>query len=317
MRGNRVSVVEPASGLLGRVMGLLLDRQLRSGFGGFIDGLETAAKAASDRPGSEPRVVGERPTVMKHLTFVLFALSLLIAGCGAIDTSSDDRAAVTGEWRLIGGELDGAAFPVVPDAAITFLVNADGTFGGRASCNSYGGDYRFDASDFVANEWGITLMGCEQPLMTAEQAFMSVIARRLSLTIDEGQLRMQSEGVNLRFEPIPPVPVADLVGTLWTLDTLFMGDAATSVQGSPTLRLAADGGLTGSTGCRELTGHYVVSGDELQMVELAAAGECPADLARQDRHVISVLEAPRVEIEGNRLRLWGLGGDGLQYRSES
>ena len=51
------------------------------------------------------------------------------------------------------------------------------------------------------------------------------------------------------------------------------------------------------------------------MTELAAEGECPADLQAQDSHVISVLgDGFRASVEGQVLILTSSGGLGLVYR---
>lgn len=83
-----------------------------------------------------------------------------------------------------------------------------------------------------------------------------------------------------------------------------------------TLEFRADGTLSGSTGCRKLTGTYVVKGDEILATELAAEGRCPKDLADQDAHVVTVLgDGFTVAIEGDQLTLMSMGNLGLVYRS--
>ena len=74
--------------------------------------------------------------------------------------------------------------------------------------------------------------------------------------------------------------------------------------------------MEGATGCRELTGTYVVVGDEVQMTNLRADGECPAELADQDAHVIEVLaDGFTAAIDGPRLTLSSRGNIGLSYTS--
>jgi heat shock protein HslJ len=79
--------------------------------------------------------------------------------------------------------------------------------------------------------------------------------------------------------------------------------------------LNADGTLTGSTGCRAITGRYVVNGAEIAFNELSTEGECPADLAGQDAHVIEVLgDGFRAAVDGQVLTLSDANGKGLGYR---
>jgi hypothetical protein len=59
-----------------------------------------------------------------------------------------------------------------------------------------------------------------------------------------------------------------------------------------------------------------VKGDEILAAELAAEGHCPAGLAEQDGHVVTVLgDGFTVAIEGNQLTLTSTGNLGLVYRT--
>jgi heat shock protein HslJ len=117
------------------------------------------------------------------------------------------------------------------------------------------------------------------------------------------------------FELQAPVPAEDLVGTRWQLDTLIRGDTASTVRGDPaTLLLHADGTLEGSTGCRKLTGRYVLHGDQINATDFAADGECPGELFDQDNHIVAVLgDGFRALVDGQRLTLTSDGGIGLGY----
>jgi heat shock protein HslJ len=122
----------------------------------------------------------------------------------------------------------------------------------------------------------------------------------------------------LTYGLLPPVPDADMVDVVWVLDTLISGDAASSVQAEATLELRSDGTLSASTGCRDLVGRYVINGDQVVVTDLAAEGECPAELTSQDGHVVSVLEGEfTVEVDGNRMTLGASGNQGLGYTADA
>lgn len=128
----------------------------------------------------------------------------------------------------------------------------------------------------------------------------------------------------MRFRPAPgscpPEPEGTSTGTRWVLETVVDGPTASSTTGEPaTLELSGGGTLTGSTGCRALTGSFETEGDVVRLTELRAGPEeCPADVEAQDRHVLSVLgDGFRVSVDGARLTLTGSGGRGLVYRAES
>ena len=84
-----------------------------------------------------------------------------------------------------------------------------------------------------------------------------------------------------------------------------------------TLRLSADGTFTGSTGCREISGEYLLTGDTVQFTSFGAQGDRGADVKWQDGQVITVLEGGfTATIDGGRLTVTGSGGEALCYRAD-
>jgi heat shock protein HslJ len=156
-------------------------------------------------------------------------------------------------------------------------------------------------------------MACEEPMMTVEAAYHAALAAVTQAARSGDGLTLRGEGTELVYSLVPPVPDEALQGTRWMLESLIQGDAVSSVLGDPWLVLEADGTMTGSTGCRDLSGRYIVSGDQLMWTDLRVEGECAANLEQQDRMVIGVLEQPIVAIEGNHLTLSRPEGTGLGY----
>lgn len=269
---------------------------------------------------------------MKRVFVLVVAPALALAACSpALDTTSDPTPATpsttaglapadsSGSWELTEGTVDAEAIPLVDGFPITLLVTADGV-GGRASCNSYFGSYDIDGSKIGFSELGQTEMACSPTeTMDAERLYLGALTRAESFAIDGDTLRIEGQGVLLRYELLPPVPESELLGTVWMLDSLVSSDAVSSVSGEPaTLELFTDGSMIGSTGCRSLTGSYVIAGAEVVMTEMSANGECPDDLAAQDNHVVSVLgDGFRVGIEGGTLTLHSMGEEGLIYKASS
>jgi heat shock protein HslJ len=151
-----------------------------------------------------------------------------------------------------------------------------------------------------------------------ESAYVAGLSRATGASRDDDRLQLTGEGVEFNFETLPRVPTADLIGTVWLLDTLIEDAAASSVIGAPaTLLLAEDETLSGSTGCRNLTGEYVVSADTVQFTSFAADGDCPAELQRQDGQAVRVLgDGFTVEIDGRRLTVISASNEGLAYRAQ-
>lgn len=101
------------------------------------------------------------------------------------------------------------------------------------------------------------------------------------------------------------------------LDHLIDGEVVASAAGQrATLELHLDGTFTGSTGCRTLTGSFVIRATRSLATRMSAEGRCPADLADQDSHVVGALgDGFTVAIERDRLTVTAMGNVGLSYRA--
>lgn len=243
------------------------------------------------------------------------ALVLLVTGCSFLRGA--EGALLNGEWRLQAGTNQGAAIPIVAGHPITLKI--DGTqVGGSAACNSYGGKVAVEGTTVKITALMQTEMACQgDEVMASEAAYLQALPRVTSAARDGDGLVLRGPQVELRFTPVPPVPNADLVGPVWTLDSLVSGEVASSVIGAPTLRLNANGTLAASTGCRDLTGRYTVSGNRVHVTfdpyDMIA---CADPLGSQDTHGLHVLGAAdgfTFTIKGSSMTL-AVGDLGLGYR---
>ena len=249
---------------------------------------------------------------------ITVVLTVVVGACaaGASDPGGAEPVDVTGDWQMSSGTIDGVALAVVEDAPVTLSV-AGTQISGRSACNHYGGEIVFQEGRprFVLTS--TTQMACAEPVMAVEAAFSAVLPRVVGAARDGDRLTLTGPGVELLFDRLAPVPLAQLVGTDWLLDSIVAGDVVSSVEGDPaTLRIGADGTLKGSTGCRTFSGRWVEANGGITPTDLGMdQAECPPDLAGQDGHVVGVLEGFRVAIDGQTLTLTGGGGDGLIYRA--
>jgi len=243
----------------------------------------------------------------------LAVLAMSVTAC----LGNDFEASLNGSWQLVSGEVDGTPVPVIETHPITLTIGEDAV-GGTAACNSY-----FYAGSLPVSEgqgFGVTEMACAPPeTMEAEALYLQGLSEIDSIEHGSPNLTLTGPSVTLEFEPLDPVPTADLLGTVWVLDGLVQGESVSSVSGErATLELFTDGSFIGSTGCRSIVGSYIVYGAEVQFTNFGANGECSAELAEQDGRVISALEGGfRVEIEGDRMTTWVAGDEGLIYRADS
>ena len=185
-----------------------------------------------------------------------------LAACGGQGVSSPPDATgdpfdPTGSWRLSSGSANGGEVPVVDDHPITMTLEGS-EIGGTAACNHYGGRLTVTGGRLEITELSMTAMGCEAPVQASESAYVAALDAVDSIAGDGDQLVLSGPGVELRFDPLPAPPTAELVDTEWVLDTLFVGDVASSPFGDPaTLQLSSDGSFIGSTGCRSFSGNWL------------------------------------------------------------
>jgi heat shock protein HslJ len=251
-----------------------------------------------------------------HRTLAVGTLGLLLVACSLLPGALN--AALDGEWRLQAGTNQGAAIPIPAAHPITLKI--DGTqVGGSAACNIYGGKLEIDGTTIKISALSMTEMACQDDAMAAEAAFLAALPRVETAARDGDSLVLSGPQVELHFTLVPKVPNADLVGPLWTLDSLVSGEVVSSVVADKpaTLQLNANGTLAASTGCRALTGRYSVSGSDVKLTldpyDMIA---CADPLGAQDTHLLKVLGAAdgfTVVIEGDSMTLTA-GDLGLGYR---
>jgi heat shock protein HslJ len=250
----------------------------------------------------------------------LLLLCLILAACGspAVSPSGGGDGDPDGSWQLTSGATVAGPVPIVDDHPITLTVEGS-TIGGSAACNGYGGTIEPTSGGIRIKDLAWTAMACmPDEVMAAEAAYTGALAAVTAIRLDGDQLVLEGAGIELRFDALPEPPTADLVDTTWILDTLVAGDVASAPMGEPaTLELRSDGTFTGSTGCRPFDGQWVEAGERLMATTFAMGDvDCPAELANQDSHVVSVIGDGFVpSIDGERLTLLDPGGVGLVYRA--
>ena len=264
-----------------------------------------------------------RHSCMKHLRAFTLILSVgLVAGaCGTPAPSGESDSgteSLDGAWVLESGTVSGSALALNPDWRVTMTV--EGTdIGGRAACNSYGGSFSLDDSAFSLGDIAQTEMACEPDVMNLESAFMQGLFRVTSASRNADIATLTGDGVAYEFSLIPPVPKSALIGTTWVLDSIIKGEAVSSTHAKAdeaTLHLSDDGTFTGGTGCRSVSGEYVIAGETVQFTSWGADGECPSDLVDQDNQVIAVFESGfTIDITGDRLTITASGAEGLTFKA--
>jgi len=246
----------------------------------------------------------------------LALLALLLAACAEkADVASGDPFGST-TWVLTSGTVDGAALTPIASAPVTLLVS-DGSVGGRAACNSYGGDFTIADGVVTVGSLIQTEMACLDPgVMDLEQAFLAALARVDGAAGDGTTLLLTGDGVEMRFAPQPEPAPSALIGTTWTLDTIAEGDMASTPAAPATLLFSEDGSVSGSTGCNSLSASYDPDTGFGPIATTKMA--CKGDVMAQETLVLRILGgSPTLTIDGDLLTIDDLAGNAMVYRAET
>ena len=200
-----------------------------------------------------------RPLALTVSAVTASALAALaVAGCGASQPATPAEPGLpNGSWQLASGTGPHGKIETADAHRITLFFE-DGRIGGTAACNPYGASAPIDGDHIEVGDLVQTEMACEPPVMAAEAGYLGALRRVEMVRRDGERLVLAGPSVELRFEPLPPVPTQALLDTTWELETVVSGEVASSALRPPaTLRL--DGAsLVGETGCRTFTGRFVV-----------------------------------------------------------
>ena len=242
-------------------------------------------------------------------------LALMFVSCAGEETVTDGDPFGTGTWVLVSGSVDGAQLVLVDDAPVTFLVD-NGEVGGRSACNSYGGP--ISATDGVVTIGPglvMTEMAClADGVMDLEAAYLAALERVTAVGRDGDALVLSGEGIHIRFSPQPEEEPASLTGTAWVLDTLVIGDSASTPAAEANLTITETGEFTGSTGCNSMFGNYDGATGSWSIGTTKMS--CKSEVMTQETLMLEILGAnPTLTIDGALLTITDLEGRALVYRA--
>ncbi len=225
----------------------------------------------------------------------------------ADDPDTPDDGGLDGvTWILDAPSLDILADGLPPGAAVTLRLE-DGTVGGSAGCNHYGGSYQLDGDAIAFEGFALTQMACDEPLMALDQAYLAALSSVDGYQVSGDALVLTGANVALSYAAEAQAP---LVGTAWILDSIASGDAVSSVSVAADLTFADDGAVSGSGGCNRFNGSYETDGSSLSFSPLATTRMACEDVVMvEELAVLAGLEATAsYSIDGSTLSLLDASG---------
>jgi heat shock protein HslJ len=166
---------------------------------------------------------------------------------------------------------------------------------------------------------GSTEMYCAASgIMDQESTYLALLPRAATVMAGNGSLTFSdANGIKiLSFAQIVPPAPEPLVGTTWTLDSVYSGDAVSSVITGTTITavFGEDGSITGSAGCNRYFASYHATGTSLTVGAVGSTKmHCtgPGVMEQEMTYLASLSRAAAFTITGNRLSLADANGSTL------
>jgi heat shock protein HslJ len=252
------------------------------------------------------------------------ALAVVATACSSDDgadatSSSTDPTELTGR-TFVSTEVTGT--PIPGDGPLVVEFPEANTIAATAGCNRAVG--AVDLSDGVvhADNLASTMMACAPPKDGADAWLSALFAGNPRWTVDGDVLTMTGDAVTVSLTDKKVVdPDRSLTGTEWVATTMYTPEAAiTSAaleRSAPTLIVAEDGSVSGSTGCNRFTGTARIGDGTLTFGPLGTTRmACPdAEVTAVENHVLAVLAGETTyEIDAATMRITAPNGvDGLGF----
>lgn len=243
-----------------------------------------------------------------RLLMTVFA-ALVLAACARQGTSGAGYPAASGpingsRWTL--SELHGR--DPLSGTTIT-LAFEDGTLGGRDGCNHYSTSYSLSGNRISIEERITgTMMACEDAIMDQADAYLNALTTATNYVMTGGELLLYGDdGEELA---VFQREVRELAGKEWTVTSYHNGQqAVVSVLDGTTLslRFQADGTLSGSAGCNNLTSSYEAANGQLRVNPVGTTrrhcSDPPGIMEQEARFVAALESAATYRIEAGWLVL--------------
>jgi heat shock protein HslJ len=237
-------------------------------------------------------------------------LVLVLAGCA--------QGHAAGEGRPWGNTYlsTSVSRDLVGGTRIELRFGTDGRLTARAGCNHLSGEAELDDGRLVVSALETTEMGCDPPRHEQDRWLAALLASRPELRLTGSELVLDGDGTRITLSDREVAdPDRPLAGPVWVLDTLLDGQSAGSVPAgvTATLTFGADGRLTGSGGCNQLSGGYTSTAGRITFTGIGSTRmACPGEPDRVETAVLAVLRGDvAYTIEASRLTLTAPDGTGL------
>ena len=252
---------------------------------------------------------------------VLAALGLVLVACGSLAGSGGTTDLRGRTFLSTAVTENGRPKSLVQGTRILVNFSADGTkIGANAGCNHMGGDARVENGRLIVGDMASTLMGCDGGRNEQDAWVAKLLTERPTIVISGAELVITSVTAEIRLVDRKVAdPDRPLTGTLWTVETLIDGNAASSIPIGAVAHFTInpDGAFRGNTGCNQMGGTAVVTSTAIRFSGVFTTKmACEPDRMRLEQAVLDVLrDEVTCRIDADSLRLSHPSGRGLVLRA--
>jgi heat shock protein HslJ len=261
--------------------------------------------------------------VLKALSLLVLALLSACAGGGSGSGTKPGGPAPDvpdGRTFLSTSVTEaGRARPLVAGTRVTFRFDGHGRLSADAGCNLMSGPVRFDGGRLITGDLATTEKGCSPELQAQDEWLGTLLRAGPAWRLSGNELVLTNGGTELRMDDrVVADPDRPLAGTRWEVDTIVDKGTAASVPADKKafLVFAADGGVTGSTGCNSLSSRATVAGTKITFASVITTKmACDEAANALEQAVLRVLEQHPVtyQVEAGHLTLTAPDGTGLRF----
>lgn len=246
---------------------------------------------------------------------VALALVTAVGGCGRLATPQDSFEGQT--YLSQDVTVDGAQKPLVPASELR-LSFEPGRVSTAAGCNTISGEGGITDGVLTITSIAQTQMACEPDLMAQERWWVEFLQGGPTAEPGDRSLTLTSGTTVVAMTAEDATPDLPLDGTLWQLDGIVEGDAASSVPAGLTSAMSITGGVMTVTvaDCRSTSVKVQETGTTLTFdPEPFATSTCEGDAAALDAVVSDVYVGGQVQVlvSVNSLSVTGSGSSKLDY----
>lgn len=259
---------------------------------------------------------------LRWAPILVFALAA-VTSCGGDNAgAAQDESATPMGRTFVSTEVQG---PAIPGGSQIKLSFRDGRISGSAGCNTHSGPVVLDDHKIAVSELAGTLMACPDERQRADEWLVGLLRSTPSWSLDNDTLTVQNDDLTVTMvDKRVANPARPLRDTTWIVDALRTPDAHIRSraidESQPTLTIADDGAVTGSTGCNSMTGQATVNeapeGTEVAFQVATTKKMCPPEVMEVEQSMLRTLDGTtNAEIESDTLTVSNPNGYGLELRA--